>query len=98
MREARKDLIGTSFVQSLGDLADRPAGIAHVIDYQTILAGNVTDDIHHVCFVSTLATFVAECQSRVEPFRVSPGPLSTAGIRSNDDEILDRVFLKYSTT
>ena len=91
MREAREDLIRTGLMQRFGDLADRSAGVAHVIDYQTILSLDVTDDVHDVGLIRPLATFVTQCETGSETLRICPCTLGTASIRCDDDKIVDRV-------
>src|SRR5215203_3914407 len=44
VRENGKDLVSTCLVQCFGDLADGTAGVAHVVDDQTVLAADVTDN------------------------------------------------------
>src|SRR5678816_2783234 len=94
MRKARENIVGTRLMQCLGNLAYRAAGVTHIVDYQTILATDVADDIHYIGLVRSLTTFVAKSEAGVEPLCVGSRTLRTTSIRSDDDQILDRIRLE----
>src|SRR5205823_1924145 len=53
MREARVDLVRPGVMQRLRYFADRAPGIAHVLDYEAVLTGDVSDDMYHIGLVRT---------------------------------------------
>jgi hypothetical protein len=59
VRETSVNARRAAFVQGVGDFANRAARIAHIVNYQTIFALNVADDVHHFGDVRPFAPLVA---------------------------------------
>jgi hypothetical protein len=93
MREACVDAFRARFFQCFRDLRDRPAGVAHVVDYQAVTALHVADDVHDFGLVRLVAALIAQSQFRIQPLRVSAGSFRPARIRRDDGQIRHRILL-----
>src|SRR6185503_12770568 len=93
MREARMYSFSTRVFQRARDLRQRPAGVAHVVNYQTIAATNIADNVHDFGYVSLFTTLITKCEFGIEPLRVSSSALSAARVRSHYRQVRQRMFL-----
>ena len=92
------DPLGALFLQSLGNFGQRGGRIHHIIDDQYISAFDLADNIHDFSFrvarLRLVSPFIDDCEVRIESLRIGSGSLCATRIRSDDDQILERMLGK----
>ena len=74
--------------QSLGGVAQRPAGIHHVVKEDAVLAGHNADDVHHFAAVGLLTALVHDGQIHMQLLRKGTGTGHRAHVGGNHHHVL----------
>ena len=83
------DALGAAhFDQSLGGVAQRPAGIDHVVKEDAVLAGHIADDVHHFAAVGLLTALVHDGQVHVQLLGEGTGAGHGAHVGRNHHHVL----------
>lgn len=89
MRDNGDDGLRVAVVQQhLGGFGQRTARVGHIVDDDTDLIGDVTDENHSADFVSAGSLLVDQREVQVQSVGQRSGTLGTTGVRGDDDGVL----------